>query len=76
MLKEYLPSSYKNGAADPIAREKEVHNAATIAGVAFANAFLGVCHSMAHKIGAEFHHHTVLLTHYLSQTTGTLLAER
>ncbi|EKO3573057.1 bifunctional acetaldehyde-CoA/alcohol dehydrogenase [Vibrio metschnikovii] len=54
MLKEYLPSSYKNGAADPIAREK-VHNAATIAGIAFANAFLGVCHSMAHNIGAEFH---------------------
>ncbi|MGF1756797.1 bifunctional acetaldehyde-CoA/alcohol dehydrogenase [Photobacterium sagamiensis] len=54
MLKEYLPSSYANGAADPIAREK-VHNAATIAGIAFANAFLGVCHSMAHKIGAEFH---------------------
>ncbi len=54
MLKEYLPSSYKNGANDPIAREK-VHNAATIAGVAFANAFLGVCHSIAHKIGAEFH---------------------
>ncbi|MGF1749394.1 MULTISPECIES: bifunctional acetaldehyde-CoA/alcohol dehydrogenase [Vibrio] len=54
MLKEYLPSSYANGAADPIAREK-VHNAATIAGIAFANAFLGVCHSMAHKVGAEFH---------------------
>ncbi|HAS3228299.1 TPA: bifunctional acetaldehyde-CoA/alcohol dehydrogenase [Vibrio cholerae] len=54
MLKEYLPSSYANGAKDPIAREK-VHNAATIAGIAFANAFLGVCHSMAHKIGAEFH---------------------
>ena len=54
MLKEYLPSSYANGSKDPIAREK-VHNAATIAGVAFANAFLGVCHSMAHKIGAEFH---------------------
>ncbi|MFV0450138.1 MAG: bifunctional acetaldehyde-CoA/alcohol dehydrogenase [Vibrio sp.] len=54
MLKEYLPSSYKNGANDPIAREK-VHNAATIAGVAFANAFLGVCHSIAHKLGAEFH---------------------
>ena len=54
MLKEYLPSSYKNGSSDPIAREK-VHNAATIAGIAFANAFLGVCHSMAHKIGAEFH---------------------
>ncbi|WP_417883915.1 bifunctional acetaldehyde-CoA/alcohol dehydrogenase [Vibrio rumoiensis] len=54
MLKEYLPSSYKNGSADPIAREK-VHNAATIAGMSFANAFLGVCHSIAHKIGAEFH---------------------
>ncbi|MCG6228162.1 bifunctional acetaldehyde-CoA/alcohol dehydrogenase [Vibrio furnissii] len=54
LLKEYLPSSYANGAKDPIAREK-VHNAATIAGVAFANAFLGVCHSMAHKLGAEFH---------------------
>ncbi|WP_305460551.1 bifunctional acetaldehyde-CoA/alcohol dehydrogenase [Photobacterium leiognathi] len=54
MLKEYLPSSYANGANDPIAREK-VHNAATIAGIAFANAFLGVCHSMAHKLGAEFH---------------------
>ncbi|QUM79931.1 bifunctional acetaldehyde-CoA/alcohol dehydrogenase [Moritella sp. 5] len=54
LLKEYLPSSYKNGAKDPIAREK-VHNGSTIAGIAFANAFLGVCHSMAHKIGAEFH---------------------
>ncbi|WP_305841631.1 bifunctional acetaldehyde-CoA/alcohol dehydrogenase [Photobacterium leiognathi] len=54
MLKEYLLSSYANGANDPIAREK-VHNAATIAGIAFANAFLGVCHSMAHKLGAEFH---------------------
>lgn len=54
MLKEYLPSSYHNGKADMVAREK-VHNAATIAGIAFANAFLGVCHSMAHKLGAEFH---------------------
>ena len=54
LLKEYLPSSYANGANDPVAREK-VHNGATIAGIAFANAFLGVCHSMAHKIGAEFH---------------------
>lgn len=54
MLKQYLPSSYENGSKDPIAREK-VHNAATIAGIAFANAFLGVCHSMAHKLGAEFH---------------------
>lgn len=54
LLKTYLPRAYKNGANDPIAREK-VHNAATIAGIAFANAFLGVCHSMAHKLGAEFH---------------------
>jgi len=54
LLKEYLPSSYKNGANDPIAREK-VHNAATIAGMSFANSFLGVCHSVAHKLGAEFH---------------------
>ncbi|WBA07919.1 bifunctional acetaldehyde-CoA/alcohol dehydrogenase [Salinivibrio kushneri] len=54
LLKDYLPASYAHGANDPIAREK-VHNGATIAGVAFANAFLGVCHSMAHKIGAEFH---------------------
>ncbi|WP_354622864.1 bifunctional acetaldehyde-CoA/alcohol dehydrogenase [Psychromonas sp. MME2] len=54
LLKEYLPSSYANGKKDPIAREK-VHNAATIAGMSFANAFLGVCHSMAHKLGAEFH---------------------
>jgi acetaldehyde dehydrogenase/alcohol dehydrogenase len=54
LLKQYLPSAYKNGAADPKAREK-VHYAATLAGVAFANAFLGACHSMAHKIGAAFH---------------------
>jgi acetaldehyde dehydrogenase/alcohol dehydrogenase len=54
LLRDYLPSSYANGAKDPVAREK-VHNAATLAGVAFANAFLGVCHSMAHKLGSEFH---------------------
>lgn len=54
LLKEYLPASYKFGAADPVAREK-VHNGACIAGIAFANAFLGVCHSMAHKLGAAFH---------------------
>jgi acetaldehyde dehydrogenase/alcohol dehydrogenase len=54
LLKEYLPSSYKNGAADPIAREK-VHYGATLAGIAFANAFLGACHSIAHKIGAAYH---------------------
>ena len=49
----YLPSAYKNGASDPKAREK-MHNAATIAGMAFANAFLGLCHSMAHKLGAMY----------------------
>lgn len=54
MLFEYLPRAYEKGADDPKAREK-VANAATMAGMAFANAFLGVCHSMAHKLGA-FHH--------------------
>ncbi|WP_275668539.1 bifunctional acetaldehyde-CoA/alcohol dehydrogenase [Oleisolibacter albus] len=54
LLKENLPSAYENGAKDPKAREL-VHNAAAMAGIAFANAFLGVCHSMAHKLGAEFH---------------------
>ena len=51
---EYLPRAYDNGANDPVAREK-MANAATMAGMAFANAFLGVCHSMAHKLGA-YHH--------------------
>ncbi len=51
---KYLPSAYENGAADPIAREK-MADASTLAGMAFANAFLGVCHSMAHKLGS-FHH--------------------
>ncbi len=50
----YLPASYEKGADDQIAREK-MHNAAAIAGMAFANAFLGLCHSMAHKLGAAFH---------------------
>ncbi len=54
LLFNYLPSAYKNGSKDPEAREK-VHYAATIAGMAFANAFLGVCHSLAHKLGATFH---------------------
>ncbi len=49
----YLPTAYENG-DDPIAREK-MANASTMAGMAFANAFLGVCHSMAHKLGA-YHH--------------------
>ena len=51
---KYLPRSYANGANDPKAREK-MHYAATLAGQAFANAFLGLCHSMAHKLGGEFH---------------------
>ena len=51
---EYLPRAYDNGQTDVEAREK-MANAATMAGMAFANAFLGVCHSMAHKLGA-FHH--------------------
>ena len=51
---EYLPRAYDNGLTDVEAREK-MANAATMAGMAFANAFLGVCHSMAHKLGA-FHH--------------------
>ena len=54
MIFEYLPRAYDNGMHDPVAREK-MGNAATMAGMAFANAFLGVCHSMAHKLGA-FHH--------------------
>jgi acetaldehyde dehydrogenase/alcohol dehydrogenase len=54
MIFQYLPRAYENGAEDLEAREK-MANAATLAGMAFANAFLGVCHSMAHKLGAYFH---------------------
>ena len=54
MIFEYLPRAYTDGPNDAEAREK-MANAATMAGMAFANAFLGVCHSMAHKLGA-FHH--------------------
>ena len=54
MVFEYLPRAYENGQNDPVAREK-MANAATMAGMAFSNAFLGICHSMAHKLGA-FHH--------------------
>ncbi|MDD7484100.1 MAG: bifunctional acetaldehyde-CoA/alcohol dehydrogenase [Clostridia bacterium] len=54
LIFEYLPRAYENGGNDPIAREK-MANASTLAGMAFANAFLGLCHSMAHKLGA-YHH--------------------
>ena len=52
LIMQYLPKSYAE--AEPYARER-VHHASTLAGMAFANAFLGVCHSMAHKLGAAFH---------------------
>ncbi len=54
LIFRYLERSYAEGANDPIAREK-MHYAATIAGMAFANSFLGLCHSMAHKLGAMYH---------------------
>ncbi|MBP5233035.1 MAG: bifunctional acetaldehyde-CoA/alcohol dehydrogenase [Planctomycetes bacterium] len=54
LIFKYLPAAYADGVANEKAREK-VHHASTIAGMAFANAFLGVCHSMAHKLGAAFH---------------------
>ena len=54
MVLDYLPSAYEKGKEDIIAREK-MADAATMAGMAFANAFLGVCHSMAHKLGAFYH---------------------
>ena len=65
---EYLPRAYDNGLNDIEAREK-MANAATMAGMAFANAFLGVCHSMAHKLGA-FHH----LPHGVALSTTCLTA--
>lgn len=54
LVLKYLKRSYDKGAEDPKAREK-MHYAATLAGQAFANAFLGLCHSMAHKLGGHFH---------------------
>jgi acetaldehyde dehydrogenase/alcohol dehydrogenase len=54
LIFKYLPSAFKNGANDPKAREK-MHYAATMAGMAFANGFLGICHSIAHQLGAIFH---------------------
>ena len=54
LIFRYLERSYTLGAKDPMAREK-MHYAATIAGMAFANSFLGLCHSMAHKLGSMYH---------------------
>ena len=54
MVFTYLKRSYTHGAKDPVAREK-MHNASTMAGMAFTNAFLGINHSIAHKLGGEFH---------------------
>ncbi len=53
LIFKYLKRSYDNGKSDPVAREK-MHYAATISGMAFANSFLGICHSLAHKLGATF----------------------
>jgi acetaldehyde dehydrogenase/alcohol dehydrogenase len=69
LLMKYLPAAYKEGANNPKAREK-VHYAATMAGMAFANAFLGICHSMAHKLGSTFHvphglANALLITHVI-----------
>jgi acetaldehyde dehydrogenase/alcohol dehydrogenase len=69
LLVEHLPNSCANGPTNRLAREK-VHYAATLAGMAFANAFLGVCHAMAHKLGAAFHiphgvANGILLTHVI-----------
>ncbi|MBN2659258.1 MAG: bifunctional acetaldehyde-CoA/alcohol dehydrogenase [Spirochaetales bacterium] len=69
ILFKYLPISFKEGDKNSKAREK-VHNAATMAGMAFANAFLGICHSMAHKLGARFHiphgvANALLITHVI-----------
>ena len=67
LIFDYLPVAYKEGALNPEAREK-VHYASTIAGLAFANGFLGICHSLAHKLGAKFN-----IAHGLSN--GLLIEE-
>ncbi len=75
MVFEYLPRAYKNGEKDKVAREK-MHNASTIAGMAFTNAFLGINHSLAHKLGGEFHiphgrANAILLPHVIKFNSET-----
>ena len=54
IILKHLPEAYENGTSNQVARE-QMHHASAMAGMAFANAFLGVCHSMAHKLGGAFH---------------------
>ncbi|GAA1032929.1 bifunctional acetaldehyde-CoA/alcohol dehydrogenase [Virgisporangium ochraceum] len=78
LIFRYLPDAVRHGAADPVAREK-MHNAGSIAGMAFGNAFLGLVHALAHTLGASFHiahgrTNAVLLPHVI-RYNGTVPAK-